>query len=459
MGFAEAIRVALQSLWANKLRTVLTLIGVVIGVASVIAIITLVNGANRFVATKISGYGSDVLTVTQMPSIIQTAEEYLQDQKRKNIEFSDYQYIAQTCTRCLSVGAQLSSSGKVVNGKQSSDNTTINGWTSAMAEMSNIKVAEGRELTPIDDQAGTHAVVVGAATSWITCCPTAIPSARRSASMARSTPSSALAERQGTTLGRSRDNYVNMPLSTYMHTHGEHQSVTIFARAGTAPGALEITVDEVRALMRIRRHDRPGGEDTFAVQTNETFASLWKQLTEMFAIVVVGIASISLVVGGVVIMNIMLVSVTERTREIGIRKALGAKRQDVMLQFLIESATMALAGRHCRRHSRRRCRGNRHHHHRLAVLGSHSGLWCWARLSPPASASSSVSTRPIRPLISIPSSPCARSYNLCDSPTLANRSVWPWTRCAPTSCVPGSPSSASSSAWLPSSPFPRSSTA
>ena len=161
MGFAEAIRVALQSLWANKLRTVLTLIGVVIGVASVIAIITLVNGANRFVATKISGYGSDVLTVTQMSSIIQTAEEYLEQQKRKNIEFSDYEYIAQTCTRCLSVGAQISSSGKVVNGKQSSDNTTINGWTSAMAEMSNIKVAEGRELTPMDDQAGTHDVVVG----------------------------------------------------------------------------------------------------------------------------------------------------------------------------------------------------------------------------------------------------------------------------------------------------------
>jgi hypothetical protein len=107
MGFTEAIRVALQSLWANKLRTVLTLIGVVIGVASVIAIITLVNGANRFVATKISGYGSDVLTVTKMPSVIQDAEEYLRDQKRKDIEFSDYEYIAQTCTRCQSVGAQL----------------------------------------------------------------------------------------------------------------------------------------------------------------------------------------------------------------------------------------------------------------------------------------------------------------------------------------------------------------
>jgi putative ABC transport system permease protein len=343
MGFAEAIRVALQSLWANKLRTVLTLIGVVIGVASVIAIITLVNGANRFVATKISGYGSDVLTVTQMSSIIQTAEEYLEQQKRKNIEFSDYEYIAQTCTRCQSVGAQLDTSGKVVNGKQSSDNTTINGWTSAMAEMSNIKVAEGRELTPMDDQAGTHDVVVGA-DIVDNLLPNGDPIGREIRVDGEVYTVVGVAERQGTTLGRSRDNFVNMPLSTYMHTHGEHESITIFARAGTAPGALDSTVDEVRALMRIRRHDRPGVEDTFAVQTNETFASFWKQITGTFAIVMVGMASIALVVGGVVIMNIMLVSVTERTREIGIRKALGARRQDVMLQFLIEATAMALLG-------------------------------------------------------------------------------------------------------------------
>jgi putative ABC transport system permease protein len=346
MGFAEAIRVALQSLVANKLRTVLTLIGVVIGVASVIAIITLVNGANRFVATKISGYGSDVLTVTKMPSVIQTAEEYLQDQKRKDIEFSDYEYITQNCGRCLSVGAQLSSSGKVVNGKQSADNTTINGWTSAMAEMSNINVAEGRELTPMDDQQGTHDVVVGA-DIVDNLLPNGDPIGQEIRVDGEVYTVVGVAERQGTTLGRSRDNFVNMPLSTFMHTHGEHQSITIFAKAGTAPGALDGTVDEVSALMRVRRHDRVGEEDTFAVQTNETFASLWKQLTETFAIVVIGIASISLVVGGVVIMNIMLVSVTERTREIGIRKALGAKRQDVLLQFLIESATMALAGGIC----------------------------------------------------------------------------------------------------------------
>jgi putative ABC transport system permease protein len=343
MQFGEAIKVALQSLWANKLRTILTLVGVVIGVASVIAIITLVNGANRFVATKISGYGSDVLTVTQLPSFWSTAEEYIRDHKRKIITYEDYEYIAQTCERCQLVAAQLSTAGKVVNGKQSSDNTTINGWTSGMAEMSNINVAEGRALTPMDDVEGSHTAVIGA-DIVDNLLPSVDPIGKELRVDGEVYTVVGVAERQGTTLGRSRDNFVNMPLSTYRHTHGTHDSLSIFAKAGTAPGALDNTSDELRALMRARRHDRPGEPDSFEVQSNETFASLWKQLTETFAIVVVGIASISLVVGGVVIMNIMLVSVTERTREIGIRKALGARRNDVMLQFLIESATMALAG-------------------------------------------------------------------------------------------------------------------
>jgi putative ABC transport system permease protein len=135
-----------------------------------------------------------------------------------------------------------------------------------------------------------------------------------------------------------------MPLSTYLHTHGEHQSVDLSAKAGMAPGALDNLTDEVRALMRARRHDAPGSEDSFAILTNDTFIGLFNQITGMFGAVILGIASISLVVGGVVIMNIMLVSVSERTREIGIRKALGARRSDLMLQFLIESAGMALLG-------------------------------------------------------------------------------------------------------------------
>ena len=343
MQFGEAIRVALQSLWANKMRTILTIVGVVIGVASVIAVITLVNGANMFVVKKVARKGSDTLTLTRLPPVIFTGEEYLKVNKRKNIDYDDYLFLQRTCSRCLVLAAQLSSSGKIVSGKQSSDNTTINGWTSNMAQITDLNVVQGRALTPIDDDLGTHDIVVGADVVD-NVLPPGDPIGQELRVDGEVYTVVGVGERQGSMFGQSQDNYVDMPLSTYLHTHGEHQSITISAKAGMAPGALDNAIDQVRALMRSRRHVRPGEDDTFTISTNETFISLWKQISETFATVIVGIAAISLVVGGVVIMNIMLVSVTERTREIGIRKALGAKRQDVMLQFLIESAAMALLG-------------------------------------------------------------------------------------------------------------------
>jgi putative ABC transport system permease protein len=231
----------------------------------------------------------------------------------------------------------------VVSGKQSSNNTTVNGWTSNMQEISDLNVVEGRPLTPMDDMLGTHDVVIGYDVVD-NVLPPADPIGQEIRVDGEVYTVVGVGERQGSTFGQSQDNYADMPLSTYLHTHGEHQSVDISAKAGMVPGALDSAIDQVRALMRARRHNRPGDEDDFSISTNETFISIWKQISETFATVIVGIAAISLVVGGVVIMNIMLVSVTERTREIGIRKALGAKRQDVMLQFLIESAAMALLG-------------------------------------------------------------------------------------------------------------------
>ncbi|MGA8110116.1 MAG: ABC transporter permease [Acidobacteriaceae bacterium] len=343
MEFREAIRVALQSLWANKMRTILTIVGVVIGVASVIAIITLVNGANYFVATKIATRGSDTLSVVKMPSIILTPDQYLKVNKRKDITYEDYLYLRDRCTRCLAIGAQITSSGNVVNGRQSSNNTSIEGWTDAMNLINDENVVLGRPLTQMDDELGTHDIVIGY-DIVDNLLPNLDPIGQELRVDGEVYTVVGVGERKGETLGQSQDNYVIMPLSTYLHTHGEHESVEIAAKAGIAPGALDNLTDEVRALMRARRHDLPGAEDSFTIETNDTFIGLWKELTTTFATVIVGIASISLVVGGVVIMNIMLVSVSERTREIGIRKALGARRNDVMLQFLIESAAMALLG-------------------------------------------------------------------------------------------------------------------
>jgi putative ABC transport system permease protein len=151
-------------------------------------------------------------------------------------------------------------------------------------------------------------------------------------------------DRQGKTMGQSQDNWVAVPISTFQQTYGYNGSLKIYARASGSAEAMERAKDEVRVLMRSLRHNAPGKPDDFELETNDTFLDIYKEFSAMFFDVVIGIASISLVVGGIVIMNIMLVSVTERTREIGVRKALGARQRDVLLQFLIESATMALLG-------------------------------------------------------------------------------------------------------------------
>jgi len=151
-------------------------------------------------------------------------------------------------------------------------------------------------------------------------------------------------KKQGSTLGQSRDNYVAIPISSFLKQFGSHTTVRISGKAHGVGSQLEAALDEVRAIMRARRHDLPGKPDSFAAETNQSFLSIWSNLSGTFFIVMIVIASIALVVGGIVIMNIMLVSVTERTREIGIRKALGARGRDVLLQFLIESSTMAVVG-------------------------------------------------------------------------------------------------------------------
>jgi putative ABC transport system permease protein len=343
MNFLEAVKISLKSLWANKLRSILTLLGVVIGVASVIAVITLVNGANKFVATKISGYGSDTFTIKKSASVITSGEEWLKFQKRKNIKMDDYEAIRDNCKLCQTTGAQIGDTTRVVYGKESSTGTSLRGWTWTMPTIANLNVVEGRALTEMDDKQATHVAIIGY-DIIDNLMPNVDPLGKEIRVDGVPYTVVGVGERQGKTLGQSQDNYVDIPLSTYIQTHGTNTTIDIYAKAGTEPGALSNASDEARVIMRARRHDAPGSEDSFALETNDTFVGIWKSISSTFASVVVGIASISLVVGGIVIMNIMLVSVTERTREIGVRKALGARRKDVMLQFLIESGTMSMIG-------------------------------------------------------------------------------------------------------------------
>ena len=343
MKLIEAFKLALQSLWGNKLRSILTLIGVVMGVASVIMVITLVNGANKYVSTKLSGYGADVFTVTRMPSVIFTAEEYLNYQKRKIIRIEDYQAVKDACTECSEVGALLSKSTNVVANGHSSNITSVRGYTWTMLSLNNIDIALGRGFTPADEDHATKNVIVGY-DIVDNLLGDGDPIGKEIRVDGIPYTIVGVGDRQGKTLGQSQDNWVAIPITTYQQIYGYNDSVDIYARTNGNAQEMERAEDSVRVMMRTRRHNAPGKPDDFDLETNDTFLDIWKQISSLFAWVVLGLASIALVVGGVVIMNIMLVSVTERTREIGVRKALGAKQRDVLMQFLIESASLALVG-------------------------------------------------------------------------------------------------------------------
>ena len=343
MLFSEAIKLALQSLWANKMRTILTLIGVVMAVASIIMVVTLVQGAKKYVSTKLSGYGADVFTVTRMSSVIFTADDYFRYQKRKILRIEDYEAVREACTECSEVGALLNRSTNVVYNGHSSDNTGLRGYTWTMLSLNNIDIALGRGFTQADDDHGTHNVIVGY-DIVDNLLGAGDPLGQEIRVDGIPYTIVGVGDRQGKTFGQSQDNWVAVPVSTYQQTYGYNDSVDIYARASGGAAVMERAKDDVRVLMRTRRHNAPGQPDDFEIETNDTFLDIANQLLGLFAWVVLGIASISLVVGGIVIMNIMLVSVTERTREIGVRKALGAKQRDILLQFLIESGTMALVG-------------------------------------------------------------------------------------------------------------------
>jgi putative ABC transport system permease protein len=339
----EAFKIAAQSLWANKLRSVLTLLGVVIGVASVIAVVTLINGANSYVATKINKQGADVFTISQQPGFTTSYQEYLKYQKRKVITLDQYHAIQQGCSMCRQVGALQSTTGKIVYGTQSSTDTQIRGYTAYMPEMQNLDIAEGRSITQSDEDHATNVCIVGSDIEE-NLLKFADPIGKEIRVDGVPCTIIGLGEKQGKTLGQSQDNWVAIPLTAYQKTYGTKKSVTIYSKAGSGDAAMQAASDQARVIMRQVRHDRPGEDDSFTLETSSALAGLFSTISNYIGGVAVAIAAISLVVGGVVIMNIMLVSVTERTREIGVRKALGAKRADVLMQFLMESATLSLVG-------------------------------------------------------------------------------------------------------------------
>jgi putative ABC transport system permease protein len=341
MNFAEAIVIALSSLRANRLRSLLTLLGIVIGVMAVIAVVSIISGLNDYVATKIFNLGPDVLTVSRTAPVVTSFEDWVENQKRKYLYMPDMEAIQSVCNDCKAVGASVSAQAQVKFGREYLS-SQIQGYTADTAGILGTEIDGGRMIGPYDVDHARNVCVIGSDVAD-TLFPFVDPIGKTVTVDERQFEVVGIGTKQGSVLGQSRDNWVIIPLTLHQKMFGSRRSVTIYAKA-LDEKHIPAAESEIRLSLRSRRHVAYNANDDFSLNTNDNFLQIWANISQTFFAVTIGIASISLIVGGIVVMNIMLVSVTERTREIGIRKAAGARRKDILVQFLVESATLAMVG-------------------------------------------------------------------------------------------------------------------
>jgi putative ABC transport system permease protein len=343
----EAFRVATSSLRANKLRTALTLMGIVVGVTAVIAVVTIIKGLDKTVAQTFSSQGSTVFTISKSPQIIKSREEFVKVNKRKDVTHDDAEAIARLCTSCWRVGTAGNAIEPVKRADQKAENVRIRGVEPiTMFDIDGVTIDAGRIWTESEGSSGHEVCVVG--TDILKNLFNDAPSERAIGQEIRvaGRPFTIIGvlEPLGSILGFSRDNVVYIPYAAYQKAYGARRSLVVFIQVPEAE-QLEAAEDQVRTIM-VNRRGKPteGDEEGFALETQDVFLNLYGAATSNIYLVTIGVAAVSLVVGGIVVMNIMLVSVTERTKEIGIRKAIGARQKDILTQFLIEAVTVTAIG-------------------------------------------------------------------------------------------------------------------
>ena len=344
----EAFLVALASLRANKLRTALTLVGIIVGVAAVIAVVTIIKGLDRTVANTFSSQGSTVFTISKRPRVITSREDFIKFNKRKDVTIDDADAIFRVCTSCWQSGVAATTAETVKYKDQKSENVNVRGITpAAMFDIDAVSIDAGRFWNDNEGATAHEICVVGADIIQNLFGGSAPDRALgQSVSIAgRPYQIVGVLQAQGKIFGASRDNLIYIPYSTYQKNFGAHSSLVIFVKTASAD-QLEEAEDQARTIMRNRRGKTAGdeGDEGFTLETSDVFIDLYGKATSNIYIVTYLVAGVSLFVGGIVVMNIMLVSVTERTKEIGIRKAIGARRKDILTQFLIEAITVTAVG-------------------------------------------------------------------------------------------------------------------
>lgn len=340
---SESVLMAMSSLWLNKLRTFLTLLGIIIGVLTIIAVVSIIQGLNNYVYTKMAFYGANDFSATKFSMAIRSLKEYREQMKRKNFTLDDMRVIRSQCQSCELTGASVSTSRTVKFKNQYLKNVEIRGITYLDHMIGSVvEIERGRHIQREDENRSRYVCIIGADVveklfpyldplgKWLKIGP-------------HNFLVIGLGKKKGKLLGMSQDNYVRIPITAFQKLYGSRRSISINIHTSSQE-QMEKAQEEVRTIFRSRRHLSFNKPDDFSFRSSETFIQFYKSATTSIYFAMIAISSIALVVGGIVIMNIMLVSVTERTKEIGIRMAVGARRMDILFQFLIESATISAIG-------------------------------------------------------------------------------------------------------------------
>ncbi len=330
-----------SALRAHKLRASLTMLGLTMGVATLITVMTIVQGANVYVEKKIANLGTNVFQIARTPFAVTDFNIIIKALKYKKIELDDLRATAEKCTACEEVGASASTTVRARYGDKEVQDVNFSGQTASMADIDTRTVELGRYFTPSEAEHRANVCLIGDSLAhqlFLGLDP--IGKTIRVGNdefMVVGTM-----EKIGSVLGQDQDNFVMIPLPVFLRMQGIHTSLTINVKTSTEK--FQAAQDQAELVLRARRHLTGKMDDDFFIGTKESYMALWRSISSAFFAVFILVSGISVIIGGIVIMNVMLVSVTARRREIGVRRAMGATKFDILRQFLAESVMQCIAG-------------------------------------------------------------------------------------------------------------------
>ncbi|MGH9657491.1 MAG: ABC transporter permease [Bryobacteraceae bacterium] len=341
--YRDHVRSATDSIRAHKLRASLTVLGLTMGVATLIMVMTIIEGANVYVEKKVADLGTNVFQIARLPFASVDFMQVVKAMRNKQITREHLAAVATACRHCQAVGASSSYPVKARYRDLELEDTTMTGHTPAMSDIDTRSIALGRYFTDSEDRHAAAVCVIGdkLASEFF---PSLDPVGKTLRLGQTEFTVIGVYSKIGSVLGQDRDKFAIVPMTTFLRLRGQRTSLTIQAKASGGREVFEWAQDEARVALRSARHVVPGREEDFFIGTADSYIELWESISSRFFAVFLMVSAISAVVGGIVIMNVMLVTVTERTQEIGVRRAVGATQGDILRLFLAESVLECLAG-------------------------------------------------------------------------------------------------------------------